>query len=200
MIFSREKTIKLAMENSNNNDYLILQFVDKKVLDAFNVLTSEDSSMSLEDVAYTIAEVFYQGNAKAFVSDFVKEDNREAESKLIQSFHRNLKLLAEKTWVEAADISEKDRVLYEIDRLCEKLEQYDYVGCYKSFVNVMFEVVYLMFGSQAKKEDFAEYTLRIAPEFGIFWRYLQGLPKDGGASAEKSRISILLGMYFLSNY
>ena len=75
MIFSREKTIKLAMENSNNNDYLILQFVDKKVLDAFNVLTSEDSSMSLEDVAYTIAEVFYQGNAKAFVSDFVKEDN-----------------------------------------------------------------------------------------------------------------------------
>ena len=105
MIFSREKTIKLAMENSNNNDYLILQFVDKKVLDAFNVLTSEDSSMSLEDVAYTIAEVFYQGNAKAFVSDFVKEDNREAESKLIQSFHRNLKLLAEKTWVEAADIS-----------------------------------------------------------------------------------------------
>ena len=79
-------------------------------------------------------------------------------------------------------------------------EQYDYVGCYKSFVNVMFEVVYLMFGSQAKKEDFAEYTLRIDPEFGIFWRYLQGLPKDGGASAEKSRISILLGMYFLSNY
>lgn len=188
------------MENSNNNDYLILQFVDKKVLDAFNVLTSEDISMSLEDVAYTIAEVFYQGNAKAFVSDFVKEDNREAESKLIQSFHRNLKLLAEKTWVEAADISEKDRVLYEIDRLCEKLEQYDYVGCYKSFVNVMFEVVYLMFGSQAKKEDFAEYTLRIDPEFGIFWRYLQGLPKDGGASAEKNRISILLGMYFLSNY
>mgnify|MGYP003299884272 CR=1 FL=1 len=82
----------------------------------------------------------------------------------------------------------------------EKLSAGDYASCYKDFISVLVDVVYLMFGSQAKKEDFAEYALRIDPEFGIFWWYLHSLPKERAWGNEKCRIVILLGMYFLANY
>ena len=61
-------------------------------------------------------------------------------------------------------------------------------------------MVYLMFGSQAKSKDFAEYALRIDPEFGIFWWYVSSIPKDAEWESEKNRVVILLGMYFLANY
>ena len=57
-----------------------------------------------------------------------------------------------------------------------------------------------MFGTQAKTKDFDEYALRIDPEFGIFWWYLQALPKNAQWEGNKYRITTLLGMYFLANY
>ena len=57
-----------------------------------------------------------------------------------------------------------------------------------------------MFGAQAKKDDFLEYALRIDPGFGIFWWYISNLPPKSEWSEEKSRLAILLGMYFLANY
>lgn len=188
------------MERSESQSELILQFVDKKVLQAFNdIASSEDVVPSQEDVL-TVTEIFCPGNGKDCASFIVHTSESEKEDALAQSFHRNLKLLVEKTWIEAADITVKEQVLYRIDKLCEKLAAQDYANCYKDFISVLVDVVALMFGSQTKKEDFAEYALRIDPEFGIFWWYLHSLPKERTWSNQKCRVVILLGMYFLANY
>lgn len=188
------------MERSASENDLILQFVEEKVLRALDAIASgEDVVPQAQDVL-TVTEIFCPGNSKdcgLFIVDTAKS---EKEERLAQSFHKNLKLLVEKTWVEASDITVKDQVLYRIDKLCEKLSVGDYASCYKDFISVLVDVVYLMFGSQAKKEDFAEYALRIDPEFGIFWWYLHSLPKERAWGNEKCRIIILLGMYFLANY
>jgi len=47
---------------------------------------------------------------------------------------------------------------------------------------------------------FEEYSLRIDPEFGVFWWYIQNLPEKANFSEQKSRALLLLGMYFLANY
>jgi hypothetical protein len=57
-----------------------------------------------------------------------------------------------------------------------------------------------MFGQQTDSEEFTEYTLRIDPEFGIFWWYISNLPDSINWSEEKCKIAMLLGMYFLANY
>ena len=68
------------------------------------------------------------------------------------------------------------------------------------FISILSDVVYLMFGTQAKTPDFAEYALRIDPDFGIFWWYVQSLPKNNVWGNEKTRVVIMLGMFFLANY
>ncbi len=188
------------MERSADGNDLILQFVDEKVLRALDSISSgEDVVPQAQDVL-TVTEIFCPGNSKDCGSFIVNTAESEREERLAQSFHKNLKLLVEKTWVEASDITVKDQVLYRIDKLCEKLSARDYANCYRDFIAVLLDVVYLMFGSQAKKEDFTEYALRIDPEFGIFWWYLHSLPKERVWGNEKCRIIILLGMYFLANY
>ncbi|MBE6350387.1 MAG: hypothetical protein E7062_06540 [Spirochaetaceae bacterium] len=179
---------------------LILQFVDKSVLDAFSILSSEDDSVPSNEIVIAISEVFCAGNSDNNFTSIIASGDSNAEEKLNKSFHNNLKLLVEKTWVEPSDITVKEQVLYQIDKLCEKLELKKYVDSYSAFINVINDVVYLMFGPQSKKDDFPEYALRIDPEFGIFWWYVQSLPKDPCWSNEKSRFVILLGMYFLANY
>jgi hypothetical protein len=57
-----------------------------------------------------------------------------------------------------------------------------------------------MFGQQTDSEEFTEYTLRIDPEFGIFWWYISNLPDSINWAEEKCKIAMLLGMYFLANY
>ena len=64
----------------------------------------------------------------------------------------------------------------------------------------MNNVVYLMFGNLAKSADFEEYALRVDPEFGIFWLYIENLPAEQNWSKEKVKTAMLLGMYFLANY
>ena len=177
-----------------------MQFVDERVLRAFNAIASgEDAVPQAEDIL-TVTEIFCPGNGKDCGAFIIDADKSEKEERLAQSFHRNLKLLVEKTWVEASDITVKDQVLYRIDKLCEKLSARDYANCYRDFISVLLDVVALMFGSQTKKEDFAEYALRIDPEFGIFWWYLHSLPKERTWGNDKCRVVILLGMYFLANY
>lgn len=189
----------MVSSDTSSND-LIAQFVDKNVLQAFNVLSSEDSTLPTVEIATTVARTFCAGNSVETFSSVISTVDNAAEQKLITSFHNNLKLLVEKTWVEPSDATVKEQVLYRIDKLCAKLVDGDYTGCYSDFISVLTDVVYLMFGSQAKKEDFPEYALRIDPEFGIFWWYVQSLPSKPKWQNEKSRVVILLGMYFLANY
>lgn len=188
------------MECSASKNDLILQFVDEKVLQAFDAIALREDVVPQAQDVLTVTEIFCPGNSKNCGTFIIDAAESEKEEHLTQSFHRNLKLLVEKTWIEASDITVKDQVLYRIDKLCEKLSARDYANCYRDFIAVLLDVVCLMFGSQAKKEDFAEYALRIDPEFGIFWWYLHSLPKERTWGNEKCRIVILLGMYFLANY
>ena len=74
------------------------------------------------------------------------------------------------------------------------LENY---GLFRQIIN---QAVFLMFGQPTDSPDFAEYTLRIDPEFGIFWWYISNLPDSITWAEEKCKIAMLLGMYFLANY
>ena len=76
-----------------------------------------------------------------------------------------------------------------------------WANAYTEFLQIISDVVYLMFGAMTKTEDFIEYALRIDPEFGIFWYYIKSLPTEGvNMDNDKSRVVMLLGMYFLANY
>ncbi len=184
--------------DSRNN--LILQFVDKNVLVAITVFSLKDASIPALDQIQAVAETFCSGSSSEMLLSALAGTDPGAEQKLIDSFYNNLKLLVEKTWVEPSDAAVKDQVLYQIDKVHNKMEQRNFADCYVDFVNLLADVVYLLFGPQSKKDDFQEYALRIDPEFGIFWWYVQSLPKTSVWENEKSRAAVLLGMYFLANY
>ncbi|MBQ0038903.1 MAG: hypothetical protein KBS64_00560, partial [Treponema sp.] len=143
-----------------------------------------------------IADVFGAG------SNFKKicENKGDEESKLILSFSNNLALLIQKTWVEKSDEALKAEVTYQLDEFRKQISKGKYKNAYSQFFPIVEEVVYLMFGNQSKSKDFAEYALRIDPEFGIFWWYIKSLPQDASWSDGKTRAALLLAMYFLANY
>ncbi len=184
----------------DKNTEILSQIVDQKILNAMGSFISDEDTSSVSSAALVIAGVF--GNERDF-SLLLNNDlsvKSDAEKRLISSFHNNLHLLVQKTWVEKSDEALKEQVLERLNRCCEDVKAIDYVKSYESFNTVLHDVVYLMFGSQARKDDFSEYALRIDPGFGIFWWYLQNLPQTCEWESEKIRLALLLGMFFLANY
>jgi hypothetical protein len=132
-------------------------------------------------------------------------DRTMKEQKLRMGFQNNLNLLIEKTWIEKSDEALKEQVLYRLKLYCARLADKRYLESQHDFMEVLNDTVYLLFGAQSKKPDFAEYAMRIDPEFGIFWQYIRVLSthtKTPGLSeqSEKCRVLLLLGMFFLENY
>ena len=81
------------MERSASKNDLILQFVDEKVLQAFEAIASgEDVVPQAQDVL-TVTEIFCPGNSKNCGTFIIDAAESEKEEHLTQSFHRNLKLL-----------------------------------------------------------------------------------------------------------
>jgi hypothetical protein len=184
----------------DKNTGIISQIIDKNVIDAMESFLSDTDLHSVSTAALVLAGVF--GNERDF-SQLINDDKslkENAEKKLISSFHNNLQLLVQKTWVEKSDEALKEQVLERLNLCCENVKAIDYVKSYESFNTVLHDVVYLMFGAQAKKDDFSEYALRIDPGFGIFWWYLQNLPQRCTWESYKIRLALLLGMFFLANY
>jgi len=124
----------------------------------------------------------------------------ESEKKLVLSFQKNLELLVQKTWVEKADESMKEEVVQRIAALCKNLSRHDYHTSLSEFLPVLHDVVYLLFGSLAKHDSFLEYAVRIDPDFGFFWYYINSLPAHKDWSEEKCRAAVLLGIDFLANF
>lgn len=164
---------------------LIDEFIDADKLSAVEKFT--DTSDNSNDTVNKIASMF------GYSGDFVSQD----EQKLVLSFKKNLKLLIEKTWVEKSDVALKEQILFQLESLCSNE---DWSKNYFDFLHILNDAVYLMFGQQTKSEDFGEYSLRIDPEFGIFWAYVKSLPQPAEWPVEKCRNAVLLGMYFLANY
>ncbi|MCI5523070.1 MAG: hypothetical protein SO116_02650 [Treponema sp.] len=178
------------------NEDLIKEFIEKKSLEAMKSLLSSEKDEDAVSSAVEVSEIF--GASKNFSN--IAKNTDESGNKLVTSFHNNLVLLIQKTWVEESDESLKAQVLYHLEEFCKLLSTNNYIKSYPLFFSIVDDVVYLMFGSQTKSEEFDEYAFRIDPEFGVFWWYVQNLPRDAKWSEEKSRIAILLGMYFLANY
>lgn len=166
---------------------LIEEFIDAPTSQAVSRFSSTTEN-NPEDINL-IAQMF------GFNGDFCKENDSE---KLIHSFKNNLQLLIQKTWVEKSDIALKEEILVQLEKLCNDNLQFS--KDYSIFLQLISNAVYLMFGQQTKSEDFCEYSLRIDPEFGIFWWYIQNLPSSAEWPEEKCRNAVLLGMYFLANY
>lgn len=174
---------------------IVNQYIDSSVTTAINNVLTGTSTKSIAKAADVIAKEFGSAN-----SLFDKEA-ADFEEKLISSFQKNLTLLIQKTWVEEADAELKDQVLYKLAEYCKVISKGKWSNAYGEFLQIISDVVYLMFGAMTKTEDFMEYALRIDPEFGIFWFYIKSLPTDkADMDNDKCRVVMLLGMYFLANY
>ena len=165
------------MAFSDNLKSILSDFINLETIQAIQNFTetSENDQKSVD----LIAKMF------GFTGEFSLQ-NQEFYDKLTESFTKNLKLLIEKTWVEKSDIAVKQQILYQLENLFSS--PVNWQESYETFLEILDAVVFLMFGQQAKAWDFCEYSLRIDPEFGIFW------------SQEKYKNAVLLGMYFLANY
>lgn len=175
---------------------ILEQFVEKKSIQALKALLTSDEEKKYTDAAVKIADAFGADGAFKKIAD----PSTDAEAKLVSSFHNNLVLLVEKTWVEKDDEDLKEQVLYHLEQFCKHVNKKSYSSTYVSFLGILNDVVYLMFGAQSKNPDFNDYAFRIDPEFGIFWWYITSLPTKSDWEDSKSRIAILLAMYFLANY
>ena len=174
---------------------IISQCIDASVTTAIStVLTGTNAKQTLK-AADTIAKEFGASSA------LFEKEAADFEEKLISSFQKNLSLLIQKTWVEEADADLKEQVLYKLAEYSKVMSKGKWANAYTEFLQIISDVVYLMFGAMTKTEDFIEYALRIDPEFGIFWYYIKSLPTEGvNMDNDKSRVVMLLGMYFLANY
>lgn len=169
-------------------DELLAEFLDTNTINALS--TFLENQTEYNDSADIIAIAF---GAK---KDFSKMQD-EGIQKLVSSFKNNLTLLIQKTWVEKSDIALKDQLLYQLNIF---LSNENWKDNYVLFLQLINQAVFLMFGQKPDCSDFAEYSLRIDPEFGIFWWYISNLPPKADWSEEKCQLAMMLGMYFLANY
>lgn len=178
----------------NESSKIIKQYVGNEINSAITTLLAADNAKQIVKSADTIAKVF--GSSTAL---FEKETS-DFEEKLISSFQKNLSLLIQKTWVEKEDADLKEQVLYKLAEFCKAVSKSKWTNAYAELLQIIGDVVYLMFGAQTKTDDFLEFAFAIDPEFGIFWFYIQNLPKTSEWENDKCRVVMLLGMYFLANY
>ena len=166
----------------------ISDFLDSKTIESLTTFLDKDKGF--EASADIIAVAF--GSKEGFSK--IKKDGI---AKLVASFKNNLTLLIQKTWVEKSDIALKDQLLYQLNIF---LSNDSWKDNYVLFLQLINQAVFLMFGQKPDTPDFAEYSLRIDPEFGIFWWYVSNLPPTTEWSEDKCRLAMMLGMYFLANY
>ena len=185
------------MEKEIFSKEILEQCVENDVVEAMAKLVNYNNLLEVTQGAAVIADYY---GASDIYDSVVINNSVDAEQNLITSFHNNLGLLIQKTWVEEADEVLKDQILYKLEQVCNLLKEKQYSTVYKNYIDLINDVVYLMFGSLSIKEDFYEYSLRIDPGFGVFWCCLKSIVQTNPADDLVARLYILLGMMFLSNY
>jgi hypothetical protein len=126
----------------------------------------------------------------------------------LQHFRNNLELLIQKTWVEEADVERKQELEDQIPGLMAKIEGKAYLSALTDFSVILEELAWLFFGSQSRKEDFAEYTFRIDAQMGLFWWYGTQIGrmeewakrKPQTAGQAMLRAVLLIGLCYLTNF
>ncbi len=183
-----------------NNDTSMPVAVKKAVAEALPFFIGIGSDSALASTAIQLADAFGDQGSFAATMTVKSAARDESEKKLVVSFQKNLELLVQKTWVEKADEAMKEEMLLRINTLCGNLTRYDYHTSLSEFLPVLHDVVYLLFGSLARNDFFLEYAVRIDPDFGFFWYYINSLPPHKEWSEEKCRAAVLLGIFFLANF
>jgi hypothetical protein len=183
----------------------LLELVGPQAMKALEVLSGTGGLRDIECAAGVFAEAFGDKNKFSGLLGADSPERRKNEKKLLAGFQNNLNLLIEKTWVEKIDEELKQQVLYRLKLFCSRVSEYRYADSYNDFMEIIRDTVYLLFGPQAQKDDFPEYAIRIDPEFGLFWQYVQALSAKNLCLKEKKayeecRLMLLLGMTFLANY
>ena len=187
---NRANSYDAAMTVSDKVKALLLEFTASESIQAVEAFCGgEDNS---NETINLIARMF------GAADDFDSKYSGEAERKLLASFKSNLTLLTQKTWVEKSDLALKEQILFELENFCATGASWK--STYAQFLEIIANAVYLMFGQQTRSTDFVEYSLRIDPKFGMFWAYIQSLPRTVSWSEDKCRNAVLLGMFFLANY
>lgn len=194
------------MHHSIFNRYEILLPVEVKKaatesLPAF--LETEDIS-ELEVHALAIADAFYAAGTFNELFGNTAYSVKQKQLVLIDSFEKNVGLLVEKTWVDQTNEEFKGDILYRLKYFCQTMRhievQTDYCVQLPECIAVLRDVVMLLFGKQTNTMEFFEYAIRIDPDFGLFWFYIECFRDIKPLSAAKARLAIFLGMYFLANF
>jgi hypothetical protein len=126
--------------------------------------------------------------------------------KFLAHFQNNLDLLIQKTWVEKADESRKEKVQDDVPPFMARIEQGNFQQALEQFGAILEELAYLLFGLQSSKEDFTEYTFRIDLQMGLFWWYgtrlasLKDAGKTGAISDETLWAILLIVICYLTNF
>ena len=121
-------------------------------------------------------------------------------------FQNNLDLLIQKTWVEKADETRKEKLQGEIPHLLDLIVKEDYQQALKEFGAILEELAYLFFGTQSSKDDFTEYAFRVDAQIGLFWWYgsqlgsLKKTNKNISLGDEFLRTVLLIGVCYLTNF
>ena len=131
-------------------------------------------------------------------------ESGKAEANLLNHFQNNLDLLIQKTWVEKADETCKEKLQDKIPPFIASIESENFPEAIREFGTILEELAYLFFGAQSQKDDFAEYALRIDPRMGLFWWY------GGQINGERGWIKnvnhdvlfglLLVGICYLTNF
>lgn len=178
-----------------------------KSLQAIKELLDNDTATKINAFleASSIEDIKLSAKNLVFLLGEVNEDNLQeltpqVEAKLVESFHKNLTLLIQKTWVEQFDDSLKAYLLSRLDIYCNDYEKITKSESFSRFTTIIDDAVYLMFGAMTKASDFCEYAIRVDPEFGVFWAYIDSLKDATSWSEEKYHLALVLGMFFLANY
>jgi len=187
------------MPNLHGKKDLLSQIMEGNAACVMKNLISKRTEADLKKNAVLIADIFNCAPVFEQLMQNPSASRNVAEKKLIKSFYNNLMLLVQKTWVEKSDEALKAQVIFQLSGVCDALKEKKYADVYEKFMLLLRDTVYLLFGQQAKKDDFGEYALRIDPDFGVFWHFLQNTP-SAAPETEAARMYILLGMCFLANY
>jgi len=135
----------------------------------------------------------------------VKKDTAEMRE-FLGHFQNNLDLLIQKTWVEKADESRKEKLQDDVPPFMNLIMSENFLQALESFGAILEELAYLFFGSQSTGDDFTEYTFRIDSQIGLFWWYgsqlvrLKETGKKGKVNNDSLWAVLLIGICYLTNF
>jgi hypothetical protein len=144
------------------------------------------------------AEILGIGNE--YKKIFEAQKSQSDLSSFLGHFQNNLDLLIQKTWVEKADETRKEKLQDRVPGFIADIERGDYQKALGEFSGILDELAYLFFGAQSHKEDFTEYTMRIDTQMGLFWWYGGQIGRLKSQDNATLKSVLLIGICYLTNF